>query len=393
MLKFISRSNHRRRPRIFSSLYLYNDVFVLYTSLTSNNLASFFLTADSLPYRIHCLPPLVTVRFFLGSFATSCLPKFLEDVGKSSDRITSSDDDTAWYDREDIGDIDEASNMSEHSDTENGAQVHVDLLPRRKYTGVAVHEDCDRDLHGRLGNRYPFDIWCYLAKHIKPEQIQTFACLCWGANEAVNSVSFWIRLYQNFVADLMALPDRLKPDWIESRAGLKMRVVRALFIGYGNLKNLLLRETLEVTRNTQTLSKLVGLRCCQTWYKPLSAGKPNSSYTFYFKFNCELEEMVTMCALDDESDYLTWNYERKFVVLQLTVSNFVFFESVCGKTLTNISVHLGRNMSYHCVKMIFHSYRRDGRYRKNDGTMTVLDPVCELRVLRWWHPFYPHCDE
>ena len=138
MLKFISRSNHRRRPRSFSSLYLSNDVLVLYTSLTSNNLASFFLTDESLPYRIHCLPPLVTVRFFLGSFATSCLPKFLEDVGKSSDRITSSDDDTAWYDREDIGDIDEASNISEHSDTENGAQVHVDLLPRRKYTGVPV---------------------------------------------------------------------------------------------------------------------------------------------------------------------------------------------------------------------------------------------------------------
>lgn len=283
--------------------------------------------------------------------------------------------------------------MSEHSDTKCGTQVHVDLLPRRKdmYAGVPAHDVCGND--GRLGNRYPFDIWCLVANYIKPEQIQTFACLCRGANEAVNSVSFWIRVYQDFVADLMVLPDRLKPDWIESRVGLKMRVVRALFIGYGNLKNFLLRETLEGARNTQTLSKLVGLQCCQTWYKPSSAGKPNSSYTFYFKFKCDLEETVTMSALDDESDYLTWNYERKFVVLQLIVSNFVCLESVCGKTLTDISANLSRNMRCHCVKMMFHSYRRDGKYRKYDGTMTVLDPVCELRVLRWWHPTYPHCDE
>lgn len=323
----------------------------------------------------------------LGSLTTNSLSKMLNDV-------TTSEDDIPWYDRDDDGDVDDVLSVKERPKHRNVEQETGEKLGKCM---VMPYHVCKVNELDQSGKCYPFDIWSLLAKYIKPEQIQTFAGICREANQAVNSVSFWIRLYKTFVKDTSGLPDRLKPNWIESRAGLKMRVVRALFIGYSNLRNNFLRETLEGTRNTQAVSELVGLQCCHSWFKLVaSSAKPNNSCVFYYKFKRDAPKIVSKHSLsnfDDERDYLIWNYERSFIVLQITMSNFVHLESVCGETLTDISVNLSRNMRYHSLKMVFHCFRKDGKYRKNDGTVLVLDPVCEFRVLRWWYPTYPHPDE
>ena len=139
-------------------------------------------------------------------------------------------------------------------------------------------------------------------------------------------------------------------------------------------------------------SKIVGLRCSRAWYGRNS----NSPKTFVFYFKFKLNEnsaKISLCEWDERFEYLNANSERDFIVFRIIVSNFIRIPSVSGESLTDISVNLSRNLRFHCIKMTFHTFRHDGRYRKGDGKVIVLDPVSEFRLLRWWYPLYPHCGE
>ena len=241
---------------------------------------------------------------------------------------------------------------------------------------------------------YPLDLWFILANYIKPEQIQTFACICRGSYQALSTVSFWSRLYERFIPKTTNLPARLKSDWIESRDGYKCRVVRALFIVYEIFRSRLAQQTLETTRDTHVTSKIIGLRCCRAWYGIKNPADSPKMYVFYFKFKRnDNPAKVSGCKNDERFHYLNANNERDFIVFKITVSNFIRIPSVSGESMTDISVNLSRNLRFHCIKMTFHTSRRDGKYRKGDGKVIVLDPVSEFCLLRWWHPLYPHCIE
>lgn len=304
--------------------------------------------------------------------------------------VTASDDESPWYDQSDIGEPDDESSECEEIDADI-ASLKTDIV----LSNTEKLQNTSLVCEVQPGNCYPLDLWCILANYIKPEQIQTFTCICRGSYVAVSSVSFWARLYQRFISDSVSLPARLKSDWIESRDGFKCRVVRALFIAYKNLHNRLAQHTLETTRDTHVTSQLVGLRCYNAWYELKTSSKPDGKmFVFYFKFKrngtCE-----KACLYEDDErfHYLNANSERDFIVLQITVSNFIRMQSVSGEGLTDISVNLSRNLRFHCIKMTFHAFRHDGRYRKCDGKVIVVDPVSEFRLLRWWYPLYPHCDE
>ena len=301
-------------------------------------------------------------------------------------KVSTSDDESPWYDRSDIGESNDEVNQSEE---ENEDIETLNIVSARNDTN-----DIQNDVLAYRENFYPLDLWCILANYIKPEQIQTFACICHGSYLAVSTVSFWSRLYERFVTDNGTLPARLKSDWIESRDGFKCRVIRALFITYKNLHNRLAQLTLETTRDTHVTSELVGLRCCHMWYE-LKTSKETNMYVFYFKFkrNDILKKRTSLYQDEEKFNYVHANSERDFVVLQIIVSNFIRVQSICGDNLTDISVHLSRNLRFHCIKMTFHAFRHDGRYRKCDGKMVLLDPVFEFHLLRWWYPFYPHCNE
>ena len=49
--------------------------------------------------------------------------------------------------------------------------------------------------HHSEGFKYPIDLWIALSRHIKPEQIQTFAQICQASNAVVHTVQFWKHLY------------------------------------------------------------------------------------------------------------------------------------------------------------------------------------------------------
>jgi hypothetical protein len=304
-----------------------------------------------------------------------------------ADVVTASDDESPWYDRSDIGETDDEGSEGDECEDIESLKTDTVLSDTEKLRNTSV-----REVHS--GNCYPLDLWCILADYIKPEQIQTFACICRGSYVAVSSISFWSRLYERFISDNVSLPARLKSNWIESRDGFKCRVVRALFIAYKNLHNHLAQQTLEITRDTHMTSQLVGLRCRHAWYELKTSSKPTKMFVFYFKFKRnESSEKTCFFENDERFHYVNANSERDFMVLQIIVSNFIRMQSVSGETLTDISVNLSRNLRFHCIKMAFHVFRHDGRYRKSDGKVIVLDPVSEFRLLRWWHPLYPHCDQ
>ncbi|XP_028416141.1 transmembrane protein 183-like [Dendronephthya gigantea] len=296
-------------------------------------------------------------------------------------------DESPWYDRTNIGETDDEENESQEScdDIE-----YLEAKTVKNFENISA----GHEILAQPGRQYPLDLWCILANYITPEQVQVFSCICRGSYFALSSFSFWLRLYKRFISDSECLPARLKSDWIESRNGFKSRVVRALFIGYKSLHDRLGKKTLETTRDTHATSQLIGLRCSHAWYKLTTSPKNTDMFLFYFKFKCNDVYKSKFLSTDDERvQYLTANNERDFIVLQITVSNFILLKPVLGENLTDISVNLSRNLRFHCIKMTFHDFRHDGRYRKGDGKVIVLDPVSEFRLLRWWYPLYPHCDD
>ena len=327
---------------------------------------------------------------FEGSFALLRKPQKLEKVEEISEVVTASDEESLWYDRSDTETDDDSSEGKEIVEDTEPQKTTFFGNTNEKFENVSL--DYDVVIHPR--NCYPVDLWCMLANYIKPEQVKTFASICRGSYFAVSTIGFWSRLYERFVTDSSSLPARLKSDWIESRDGFKCRVIRALFIARENLHNRLAQQTLETARDTRVISQLIGLRCCHMWYEEKATSKSASVFKFYFKFkrNGNLG-MLCLCKNNEKSDYLNTNSERDFIVFQLTVSNYIRLQSVSGESLTDISVNLSRNLRFHCIKMTFHAYRRDRKYRKGDGKVIILEPVSEFRLLRWWHPLYPHYDE
>ena len=92
-----------------------------------------------------------------------------------------------------------------------------------------------------------------------------------------------------------------------------------------------------------------------------------------------------------KADFIRANTEEGCSILQVTCMNFLVVPpSVIGQFLTSVFINVSRNMRYNCVKMIFHKHRDDGKYRLSDGITVTLDPVHDYRVMRWWHPCYPH---
>ena len=94
--------------------------------------------------------------------------------------------------------------------------------------------------HNEYGFTYPLDVWCLLAQYIRPEQVQNFALICKGARDATNMRTFWLRIYKRHISQPMKLPERLQPHRIDCRPGLRARIIRALYHGYGLLRYVLI---------------------------------------------------------------------------------------------------------------------------------------------------------
>mgnify|MGYP001794650801 CR=1 FL=1 len=239
---------------------------------------------------------------------------------------------------------------------------------------------------------YPIDLWFVLSCYIVPEQVQTFALICQGANTVVNTKKFWMRLYWCHCVNPWSLPDRLQPDRIESRPGLKNRIIRALFHCYEPLKYRVLANTAQ----NESLDHLQFMNCSSIWFKQMILKKQTKVWAFYFKFAKKSDrEQHRLRYLSkewfDKADFINANPELDYFVLQVNCMNFLLVPpSAIGQILTSIFINLSQSMRHNCVKMIFHNFRSNRKYKPSNGLTVTLDPVFDYRVMQWWHPLYPH---
>ena len=301
--------------------------------------------------------------------------------------------DLLLYEKEDW-ELDEMEGESANEDEEDQTVTslrHSETEPK----------SCDHQRKSKLKRReagkctgivYPLDLWFLLSCYITPEQVQTFALICQRASTAVSSQKFWMQLYWRHIVNTQSLPERLQPERIESRPGLKNRVIRALFQSYEPLK----------CRILQSISQQEGpdvlqfMHCSPWWYKQGLLKKHTKVWAFYFRFvqrsDFSLRQLRYLSKeWFDKADFIWANTEEGCSILQVTCMNFLVVPpSVIGQTLTSVFINVSRNMRYNCVKMIFHKHRDDGKYRLSDGITVTLDPVHDYRVMRWWHPCYHH---
>ena len=258
--------------------------------------------------------------------------------------------------------------------------------PHKAKKSVSIHRK--NVIKQQSGVYYPLDIWFILANYIKPEQIQTFSCLCRGSYLAVTSMKFWTQLYKRFITNTAILPICLTPNLIANKPGLKTRIVRALFLAYPNLNiRVLGQESLEVA--TKLLRRLVGLCCRNTWYKVESG--LNSSHTYLFQFqlnepmNENLDENLSK-SKESTVDYLNYNNEEDYLVLQVKVRDFTRVQFTEHTSFLDFSMDTNRSS----LTMVFGCSNQDKR--RNEDESIVIKSASAIQLLRWWHPSYPHRD-
>ena len=243
----------------------------------------------------------------------------------------------------------------------------------------------------QTGVCYPLDMWFILASYIKPEQIQTFSCICRGSYQVVNSFNstiFWINLYKRYITETANLPICLQQDSITKRPGLKSRVVRALFFAYPYLSNRgLTKQPLGMAKSL--LQQLLGLPCRNTWYKIESTLESSHAYFFRFQLNKTSDQNLPnpdkiLCR----NDRLNHNNEDDRIILQVKIRNFTRVQFSMDNTLLDFSV----DANLGSLKMVFGCLPQDGCNVQRNVDTVFIKAVSGLELLRWWHPSYPHRD-
>ena len=291
-----------------------------------------------------------------------------------------------WYDRTDFD-----SSSAEEGELESSVDK---TMSRSKRSKSKKKNNVTGDDSSECGLIYPLDVWCLLAKYIRPEHVQKFALICKGARQAVNMRTFWLRLYNRHIIQPKKLPERLQPDTIECRPGLRARIIRALFHGYEPFRSQIFSYS--CLRDPSVLESYM---CISMWYKQLMCNKQTKKvWVFYFKFSRKAAHVRRKPRYFSQKwfeqvDDLSDNPEENRCILQVNCTNFLPVYPVQGHVLTKALVCISHDMKHNSVKLTFHSPRSDGRYRKEDGTTVILNPAYEVKVINWWSPLYPHCED
>lgn len=115
-------------------------------------------------------------------------------------------DEQDWYEK-DLSDFDEPQLSDEeyegnferfqfHSNNASlfnlvQEQIIQSKQKQRTKSILYVDDSCD-------GREYPLDLWYIIAMYIPPEDIGKFSLICRASNRVVNTVYFWMRLFQKY---------------------------------------------------------------------------------------------------------------------------------------------------------------------------------------------------
>lgn len=155
---------------------------------------------------------------------------------------------------------------------ETNADGTKNLVYRKRFTQSV---SCDENAQDTQGVVYPEIVWNLISKHLKPEQIGSFAGINRVCYALTKRESFWRTLYQRHCQYNSKLPARLRIEDSCKLYGLQQRVIRALYHTY---KVFTKNVSIEARQDSQ-LHLLVKRRCVNVWYH-----KGMSDWKVYFKF-------------------------------------------------------------------------------------------------------------
>ncbi|XP_022193622.2 transmembrane protein 183 [Nilaparvata lugens] len=233
------------------------------------------------------------------------------------------------------------------------------------------------------GRTYPIDIWYILSKYIRPEDVCTFACICKSTHHVVCTVTFWMHLYKSFNPDMRKTPALLKPDRLIHNRGLRVIVIRALYIMY---KPLVERSKSKMIFEADP-RQLIKRQCVLLWHEKAK----NNNWIYWFKlqktdssnsraasiYKNFPEKMLGVCA----------NTEEGCKCLKVSCPSYNPPPMVLGQTLMSVSLTLDHSLRNR-IQLVFGSGPRN--VVDYNSTTFTLNPVSQIHVLDWWHPLYPY---
>lgn len=268
----------------------------------------------------------------------------------------------------------EAPDVPEPEDTARIDQVVPDIVP-------AMDEPTYRII-------LP-EIWMEISKHVRPEDVASFAGICKTTYNITRRASFWFHMYkkhgpkvQRFGKITVDVPMRLRPESMVRRGGLRACVIRTLFYTYPPFV-----RRLEINdRNLELTSFTRRFKVLQMWHVQM---KPRL-FAYFFRLEAPIPSTVidgafVQCrdplrnVLDnpEEGRLILYVESKKYVPLPVQT-----FEQTQKKYLKAVTYRMSQGLRSYKVNMEFVLYN-DAPYANLE-----IDPACLIKVWPWWHPSY-----
>ncbi|XP_078450267.1 transmembrane protein 183A isoform X1 [Lampetra planeri] len=278
------------------------------------------------------------------------------------------------------------------------SQHHANAKSRKKRSKPASKAEDHGD---EGGQEFPMDLWLLLAAYIRPEDVGRFALISKRAWFVTCTTVFWARLYRRYYHRGAELPARLQLEEVaRCQRGLKANVVRSLCHLYEPFRSRVQDLPPLPDSTPDTLQQAT---CLMSWHKRVNCSthsQEQHKWEFNFKFRKQAGTGPTprgvarpALAVPREYQGVSENADGDCCLLQVTVLNFILVPVVMGMTLSQLMISVSTDMRHHRVKLAFvdsPAPRGRTRRRMDAGPLVVLDPVCSVRILPWWHPLYPY---
>ncbi|XP_049782022.1 transmembrane protein 183-like [Schistocerca cancellata] len=260
---------------------------------------------------------------------------------------------------------------AEHSEENADMNQEVPVRPTRRRRKTPTERNTS------TGVRYPVDLWFLISDYIEPECVGKFARLCKDSLHVVQTAQFWLSLYRRYYKPGTPLPEKLQPESMVQRYGLRARVIRALYYMHRPF-------TLRCASATLSKSTVLNRKVVRQWYQ-INLG--SGYWTYYLKLqDINHTSKPISSNLVEVLDDIMINREEGCVTMMIECSQFVHLPLLMGMVLRDISVVLGTALLGSQAHLQF-TYSV-----ANTGPAVCVDVVyiVSLNFIHWWNPCYPH---
>ncbi|XP_013419476.1 transmembrane protein 183B isoform X2 [Lingula anatina] len=292
-----------------------------------------------------------------------------------------------WFEKN-LSDFDSDSETEENalnSEDEDIAEILHNLSMKKK----TKHPKSETKMC-REGFSYPVEVWWMVSDFVQPEDVGIFAAICRTTHMITHTARFWIKLYHRYYNINIPVPDDLKPTCMERHHGIKARVIQALF----HLHKPFIERTKVSVPFEVDLYSVEAMKCQLMWYETVK-----NKWHFSFKFEkrskttCPLTNTMSKSKRQDlfhGYNDVDFNPDRDCAILQVWCLNFISIPSVMGLLLKKAYLNVSQNMLNHKLKLHFGPHQTvNSNVISSSDVLVTLDPVVNIKVLRWWDTLYP----